>query len=130
MTDAQVVYEHSSTSGTIDFYTNDLRISHQYEAKGVVLRDNRDVLPVDANRVTRVFEFSAVISTSDFTTLEGQLRPSSAPDYTSGYPRLAYVRLDGSTTWTNVTVIATAFSGQMVGPDKWLVRLKFVEHTA
>ena len=126
----QIIYEHSNTSGTMNFFTNDLRISHLYENKGVVLKGDQVVKAIDSNRVARVFEFSTILSASDFNTLEGYLRPVSAPDYSTAYPRFTKVYYDNTNYWANVEVICVEFSAQFLGnAEKWLVRLKFIEKT-
>ena len=114
---SQLIYEHSNGSGTLNFHTNDLQVGHRYENKGVDYKDGKVYQVHDANRVGRIFRFSTLLSRADFGTLEGLLRPASAPDYTTAYPRFTEVYYGDATKWTNVEVVITSFVGRMSGRD-------------
>ena len=102
---SQLIYEHSNGSGTLNFQTNSLIIGHRYENKGVDYKDGKVYQVYDANRVGRTFRFSTVLTRTDFGTLEGLLRPASAPDYTTAYPRFTKVYYGVNTSWNNVEVV-------------------------
>lgn len=115
---SQITYKHSAGDAAIDFQTNDLTITHRYDNKGVDYKDGKVYQVHDANRVGRIFKFSTLLSRADFVTLEGLLRPASAPDYSgTAYPEFTAVYTGDATKYSNVEVVITAFTGRMSGRD-------------
>lgn len=126
-----IEYEHSAAATHISMFTKDLKVTHLYEGKNVVLKDGRVGWARDLNRVIRVFDFSCRLSAANFLLIEGYLRPATIPDYSGIYPRFTKVYYDLTNSWANVEVMCTAFSARYTGaPDwEWTCTFTFKEKT-
>lgn len=126
-------YKHSAADDTItlkvDLYS--LKIKHRYENKQVIYKDGRVYQVEDSNRVGRIISMTAVMPRADYVTLEGLLRPASAPDYTTAYPQLTTLYIDKDTNIGVVEVCPfledSGYKGLINGTEHWWVKLRFEE---
>jgi hypothetical protein len=105
---ATIEYEHSAAADHIYFFTRNLTREHKYDNKDTIMKDGA-IKVIDSNRVQRVYSFTAQLSSTDAFKLEGYLRPGSAPDYSTAYPRFVKVYKTPTTYEENVEVVCVAF---------------------
>jgi hypothetical protein len=121
----QVQYEYSA-GNTIDFKTNDLKITYHRAFMRVVTRKDGTRVVIDPNDTQyRVFNFTAVISGNTMDTLDGVQMGSIT--YSGLYPRIQKIYWDGDSTESNIEVAITALTTQQLDHDRWRVTITMEE---
>lgn len=124
MTDI-TTYVHSE-GNSLALPTNNLSIQYVFHQKRVEPGDNKSGKTVDPNRVLRVFTLTTKLTSAQFNTLDGYVRPGSAPTYGT-YPYLTWYR-DGSNS-ENTKVAITGKDVIMLADATWQVTLTFSERS-
>ena len=120
----QIQYEYSD-GNTIDFKTNDLKISYHRHNLAVDTRVDGTRVVTDPNAAYRVFTFSAIISGNTMDTLDGVQMGSIT--YSGAYPRIQKIYWDGDSTESNIEVALTRLEATQVSHNAWRVNITMEE---
>jgi len=120
----QVEYEYVNGS-SIEFKTNDLKITPVRSHLKVDTRVDGTRVVTDPGYVHRKFTFSAVISGATMNTLHDI--QVAAIVYTGAYPRITKIYWNGATTETNIEVALTDLTTLDLGAGWWLVNITMEE---
>jgi hypothetical protein len=121
----QIQYEYSD-GNTIDFKTNDLKISYHRAFARIATRKDGTRVVIDPNDTQyRVFTFSAIISGNTMDTLDGVQMGSIT--YSGAYPRIQKIYWDGDSTESNIEVMLTQLEATQVSHNAWRVQITLEE---
>jgi hypothetical protein len=120
----QIQWEYTN-GNTIDFKTNDLRITFTRPGLKVETAVDGTILVTDPNNSKLIFNFTAIISGNTMDTLHGVITGNISYDGT--YPRIQKIYWDGDSTETNIKCAMTSLSAGDLGGN-WEVQVTLEEY--
>ena len=125
---AQIIYEHTSISGTLSFFAWDVKISGKRLMMSFNARPDGEIQVIDPNVPQLTINCGgAIISGDDVDTFIGYMRGSI--DYSGAYPRLTTINLDEDTTITNIECGVVDWTVSDMSNGWWMAQVVFREKT-
>jgi hypothetical protein len=121
----QIQWEYTN-GNTIDFKTDDLKITLTRPGLRLDTAIDGTILVTDPNNSKLIFNFTAVLSGNTMDTLHGVY--TAAISYDGTYPRVQKIYWDGDSTETNIKTAMTKLEATDLGAGWWNVAVTLEEY--